>query len=132
MTEIIVCVLELGTGLGAGLILGAAWTRRMKEEKEDEPTRPKVISEQELKARFLEAPGSRLFEAVLAVCDDEAQEQLEECLDEALSNEQLRYRVGAVAGIQQVKERLMEYEREAKRKESEEGNSTETNEGNEE
>lgn len=96
------------------------WDRELWQTRnEDEPTRPKVISEQELKARFLDAPGSRLFEAVLAVCDDEAQEQLEECLDEALSNEQLRYRVGAVAGIQQVKERLMEYEREARKVESE-------------
>lgn len=126
ITEIIVCVFEMGTGL----ILGAVWmrARRMKEEEEDAPARPKVISEQELKERFLDAPGSRLFEAVLAVCDDEAQEQLEECLDEALSNEQLRYRVGAVAGIQQVKERLMEYEREARKVESEEGEEDEKKE----
>lgn len=78
-----------------------------------------VIGEQELASRFLEAPGSRLFEAVLAVCDDEAQEQLEQCLDEGLSNEVLRYRVGAVAGILQVKERLQWYEEQAKKRESE-------------
>lgn len=115
-------------GLIPGIVLGMAciaaawgiWEMIRWRPRADAAAKPKVISEQELKARFLDAPGSRLFEAVLAVCDDEAQEQLEECLDEALSNEQLRYRVGAVAGIQQVKERLMEYEREARKTEEEE------------
>lgn len=95
------------------------WIKRMWQGTPPPAARPQVIGEQELAARFLEAPGSRLFEAVLAVCDDEAQEQLEQCLDEGLSNEVLRYRVGAVAGILQVKERLQWYEEQAKKRESE-------------
>ncbi len=73
-----------------------------------------VISERELAGRFLNAPNSPLWEAVLAVLDLQVQEALEESLNETLTNEQLRYRIGGVAELLKFKANLGDRERQAR------------------
>lgn len=74
----------------------------------------RVISERELAARFLNAPNSPLWEATLAALDLQVQEAVEETLEETLSNEQLRARVGGVSELLRFKANLLERERAAR------------------
>jgi len=75
-----------------------------------------AISEGELAEMFLHVPDSPGWKATLAVLDLEVQEGLDRCLEERLTNEQLRYRLGCVAGLLEFKEVLLGREREASRK----------------
>lgn len=74
----------------------------------------RVISERELAARFLNAPNSPLWEATLAALDLQVQEAVDETLEETLSNEQLRARVGGVSELLRFKANLLERERAAR------------------
>lgn len=78
----------------------------------------RVISERELAARFLNAPNSPLWEATLAALDLQVQEAVEETLEETLTNEQLRARVGGVSELLKFKANLLERERAARLTES--------------
>lgn len=78
-----------------------------------------TISEQELGRRFLNAPNNPLWEATLAVLDLQVQEALDGALEETLSNEQLRTRVGGVAELLRFKANLEDRERTARLTETE-------------
>lgn len=56
-----------------------------------------AISEWELAEMFLHVPYPPGWKATLTVLDLQVQEGLERCLDEMLTNEQLRFRLGCVA-----------------------------------
>lgn len=79
----------------------------------------RVIGERELAGMFLNAPNSPLWEAMLATLDLQVQEALEETLEETLTNEQLRYRVGGVNELLRFKAHLLERERAARLTEAE-------------
>lgn len=78
-----------------------------------------LISERELASRFLQAPNNPLWEATLAVLDLQVQDALEETLDEDLTNEKLRYRIGGVAELLKFKGNLLDRERQARLTEAE-------------
>jgi len=96
-----------------------------------EKLRPvRVISERELAPMFLNAPNSPLWEATLATLDLQVQEALEESLEEALTDQQMRYRLGGVNELLRFKAHLLDRERAARLTESQAGG-TEGNEENE-
>jgi hypothetical protein len=74
----------------------------------------KEVTERELQELFLNAPGSPLFKAVLAVV-----EAMNECLDERLSDGALRQRGGKISGLVEVRAELEEREVEARPKQME-------------
>lgn len=80
----------------------------------------RVIAERELAEMFLNVPDSPGWKATLAVLDQEIQEGVERCLDERLTNEQMRFRLGGVHTLLEFKATLEEHEMEARRKPSEE------------
>jgi hypothetical protein len=82
-------------------------------------TEIRAVSEEELAGMFLHAPDNPAWKATLAVLDLEVQEQLELCLEETLSNDVLRHRLGAVAGLLRFKQVLRDRETEARRREQE-------------
>lgn len=82
-------------------------------------TKVKTISEAELQELFLQAPDSPLWRATLSVLDQEVQEGLERCLDERLTNEQMRYRLGSVAGLLELRAEYEEREANARRRQEE-------------
>lgn len=92
-----------------------SWIRRRRPHLEA----VQLISEGRLAEMFKAAPDSPLWKATLAVVDLEVQEGLEECLDEKLSTEVLRHRIGMVAGMLAVKAALLEREHEARKVETE-------------
>jgi hypothetical protein len=113
-------------------ILGNAIGNWMRDRVGRRPQKLKlveVISERELASRFLNAPNSPLWEATLAALDLQVQEELDTTLEESLTNEQLRYRVGGVAGLLRFKANLQDRERQARQTESEQ-EETEKAEGN--
>lgn len=78
------------------------------------PLKVETISEARLQELFLNAPNNPLWQATLAVLDLEVQESLETVIDETLTNELMRFRVGAVAGLLQFKQKLLDREKEAR------------------
>lgn len=88
-----------------------------RKRKKLEPVQ--VISEQELGRRFLNAPNNPLWEATLAVLDLQVQEALDGALEDTLTNEQLRTRVGGVAELLRFKANLEDRERAARLTETE-------------
>jgi hypothetical protein len=79
----------------------------------------RTVSEAELGEMFLHAPDSPLWRATLAVLDQEVQEGLERCLDERLTIEQMRSRLGGVGALLELKQVFEEREVEARRRQDE-------------
>lgn len=73
-----------------------------------------VISERELASRFLNAPNHPLWEATLATLDLQVQDALDETLEETLTDQQLRWRIGGVSELLKFKANLLERERQAR------------------
>lgn len=84
-----------------------------KAKKVKADGRPKLkvvagISEEELTARFLSAPGSPLYLAVLAVIDEQTLNAVNDCLEETTPDTVLRHRTGGAAALTALKAELEE------------------------
>lgn len=88
----------------------------LRDRKKLEPVR--VIGERELAAMFLNAPNNPLWLATHAALDLQVQEELDECLEETLTDQQLRHRTGGVAALLRFKANLQDREQEARRTET--------------
>lgn len=68
------------------------------------------IDETELTERFRNAPNSPLWEAVLAVIDDTTLDAIDQAAQRTVPVEEKNFLLGSVDGLQQLRQRLAEYE----------------------
>ncbi len=74
-----------------------------------------TITEERLAEMFLHVPGTPGWQATLAVLDAETQEACDRAVDERLTNEQMRFRIGGVSALLELKATLLEREEQARK-----------------
>lgn len=91
------------------------WLKELFSRKAVPKLKPvEVITQARLGEMFLNAPDNPLWSATLAALDYQVQEEVDDALGEDLTNEQLRHRMGGVAGLLRFKRTLLDYEAEAR------------------
>lgn len=78
--------------------------------------RVETVTEERLQEMFLNVPDSPGWKATLAVLDSETLEAVDAAVDERLSNEQMRFRLGQVAGLLAFRQTLLDREVDARKR----------------
>lgn len=95
------------------------WIKRLlgrmgRKETLAPPPAVATITEARLAEIFLNAPNNPLWDGTLAALDLQVQEELDQTIEESLTNEQLRFRIGGVAALLKFKQALRDYEADAR------------------
>jgi hypothetical protein len=73
-----------------------------------------TITERELQARFLAAPGSPLWEATLTLIEQRIVTEVDQAVDPALDERAVRWKLGGLDALINLRDELREREREAR------------------
>lgn len=83
-----------------------------------------TITERELNARFLSAPGSPLWEATLALIEARIVTEMDRAVDPALDERTVRWQLGGLDALINLRDELREREREAREEKEHEKETT--------
>lgn len=106
------------------LVMTLALRTPTDEQQQTTETQPKLraystITENELLERLSQAAGSPVYLAILVVVDEKILDWNNQALEENVTHEQLRRRLGGVAALNELKEELEDKISEARERQKE-------------
>lgn len=88
------------------------WGRRQTNQRRTHIAA--LLTEEQRVAAFVKAPGNDLFAAIIAELDELTMEVSDRAVDESISADQMRFRLGAQDGLLEFKEKLLRRESDAR------------------